>query len=60
MNMGVMTVLSGAIGRSLSPVCGAMVICAGIAKVSPLTVSRWIFLPLLAALTFIVCVVYVL
>ncbi len=60
MNMGVMTVLSGAIGRSLSPVCGAMVICAGIAKVSPITVSRWIFLPLLAALTFIVCTVYVL
>ncbi len=44
----------------MSSVCGAMVICVGIAKVSPLTVSRWIFLPLLAALTFIVCVVYVL
>ncbi len=59
MNMGVMTVLSGAIGRSLSPVCGAMVICSGIAHVSPMTVSRWIFLPLVAALCFIVFAVYV-
>ncbi len=60
MNMGAMTVLSGGIGRSISPVAGAMIICAGLAKVSPITVSRWIVLPMLAALGFATLTLYVL
>ena len=59
MEMGVMTVLSGGIGRAVSPVAGAMVICAGIAKVSPMTVTRWILIPELAALSFAALVLYV-
>lgn len=60
MNMGAMTVLSGGIGRSLSPVAGAMIICAGIAKVSPMTVSRWISIPMLCALATATFILYVL
>ena len=60
MNMGAMTVLSGGIGRSLSPVAGAMIICAGIAKVSPIAVSRWICLPMICALSTAAFILYVL
>ena len=60
MNMGAMTVLSGGIGRSVSPVAGAMIICAGLAKVSPITVTRWIALPMLVALCFVTLTLYVL
>ena len=59
MNMGAMTVLSGGIGRSVSPVAGAMIICAGLAKVSPITVTRWIALPMLCALAFVTVTLYV-
>lgn len=59
MNMGAMTVLSGGIGRSISPVAGAMIICAGIAKVSPITITRWIILPMLCALAFVTVMLYV-
>ena len=60
MNMGAMTVLSGGIGRSLSPVAGAMIICAGIAKVSPIAVTRWICIPMLCALATATFILYVL
>ena len=59
MNMGCMTVLSGGIGRSISPVAGAMIICAGLAKVSPMTVTRWIVLPMLCALACVTLMLYV-
>lgn len=59
MNMGAMTVLSGGIGRSISPVAGAMIICAGLAKVNPITVTRWIALPMLVALAFVTICLYV-
>ena len=54
-----MTVLSGGIGRSISPVAGAMIICAGLAKVSPMTVTRWIVLPMLCALACVTLMLYV-
>lgn len=60
MNMGAMTVLSGGIGRSISPVAGAMIICAGLAKVNPITVTRWIALPMLVALGFVTLMLYIL
>lgn len=60
MNMGAMTVLSGGIGRSVSPVAGAMIICAGLAHVNPITVTRWIALPMLVALAFVTVTLYVL
>ncbi|CAK7050100.1 MAG: Putative cryptic C4-dicarboxylate transporter DcuD [Desulfovibrio sp.] len=54
MNMGAMTVLSGGIGRSMSLVSGCMIICAGIAKVTPIEVLKRIWIPMLAALAFVV------
>lgn len=60
MSMGAMTVLSGGIGRSLSPVAGCMIICAGIAKVSPLDVVKYNALPMLAALITAATFLYVL
>lgn len=59
LNMGAMTVLSGGIGRSISPEAGAMIICAGLAKVNPITVTRWIALPMLVALAFVTICLYV-
>lgn len=59
MNMGAMTVLSGGIERSIPPVAGAMIICAGLAKVNPIKVTRWIALPMLVALAFVTICLYV-
>ena len=50
MNMGAIAVLSGGIGRSMSPVAGCVIICAGIAKVSPLDVTKYSSVAMLAAL----------
>lgn len=50
MNMGAVTVLSGGIGRAISPVAGCMIICAGVAKVNPLEVIKYSTVPMLAAL----------
>ena len=57
--MGAMTVLSGGIERSIPPVAGAMIICAGLAKVNPIKVTRWIALPMLVALAFVTICLYV-
>jgi len=50
MNMGAIAVLSGGIGRSLSPVAGCVIICAGIAKVNPLDIMKYNSLAMLAAM----------
>lgn len=50
MNMGAIAVLSGGIGRSMSPVAGCVIICAGIAKVNPLDIVKYNSLAMLAAL----------
>jgi DcuC family C4-dicarboxylate transporter len=39
-NMGSMAALAGALGRTMSPLAGAAIICAGIAKVSPFELSK--------------------
>lgn len=38
--MGSLAALSGAIGRTMSPLAGAVIVCAGIAKVAPLDVAK--------------------
>lgn len=40
-DMGAMTVLSGSIGRSVSPVAACVLVCAGIAKVTPLQIVKY-------------------
>ncbi|WP_371363962.1 Putative cryptic C4-dicarboxylate transporter DcuD [Sporomusa rhizae] len=50
MHMGSLAVLSGGIGRSMSPVAGCVIICAGIAKVNPLDVIKYNSLAMIAAL----------
>jgi DcuC family C4-dicarboxylate transporter len=39
-NMGSMAALAGALGRTMSPLAGAAIICAGIARVSPFELSK--------------------
>ena len=49
MNLGSLAQIAGAMGRSMSPVAGAAIICAGLAKVNPMEVSKRNALPCLAA-----------
>lgn len=39
-NMGSIAALGGALGRTMSPICGATVVCAGIAKVNPMELAK--------------------
>lgn len=50
MHMGSLAVLSGGIGRSMSPVAGCVIICAGIAKINPLEIIKCNALAMIAAL----------
>lgn len=50
MDMGAVTVISGGIGRAISPVAGCMIICAEIAKVNPIEVIKYSAVPMVAAL----------
>ena len=49
MDLGSLAQIAGAMGRSMSPVAGAAIICAGLAKVNPIEVSKRNALPCLAA-----------
>jgi DcuC family C4-dicarboxylate transporter len=40
MDMGSMAAIGGALGRSMSPVAGGLIICAGLAGVSPMEVAK--------------------
>jgi DcuC family C4-dicarboxylate transporter len=39
-NMGSVATLSGALGRTMSPISGSAIICASIAGISPLQVAK--------------------
>jgi DcuC family C4-dicarboxylate transporter len=39
-NMGSMAALAGALGRTMSPLAGAAIVCASIAKVSPIELAK--------------------
>jgi len=55
MNLGSLAQMAGAIGRSLSPVAGATIICAELAKVSPMEITKRNALPmLLGVITFLI------
>ena len=41
-DMGSMAALGGTLGRTMSPIAGATIICAGIAGVDPMAMGRWI------------------
>lgn len=58
--MGAIAVLSGGIGRSMSSVAGGVIICAGIAKVSPLDVVKYSSVAMLTALVVAVTLLMVL
>lgn len=46
MDLGSLAQIAGAMGRSMSPIAGAAIICAGLAKVNPIEVSKRNALPL--------------
>ncbi|CAM3997607.1 C4-dicarboxylate transporter DcuC [Mesobacillus zeae] len=39
-NMGSIALLGGALGRTMSPIAGAAIVCAGIAKVNPIELTK--------------------
>ncbi len=39
-NMGSVAALAGALGRTMSPLAGAAIVCASIAKVSPMELAK--------------------
>ena len=49
MDLGSLAQIAGAMGRSMSPIAGASIICAGLAKVNPIEVSKRNALPCLAS-----------
>lgn len=49
MDLGSLAQIAGAMGRSMSPIAGATIICAGLAKVNPIEVSKRNALPCLAS-----------
>ena len=49
MNLGSLAQIAGAMGRSMSPVAGAAIICAGLAKVNPMELAKRNALPCMAA-----------
>jgi C4-dicarboxylate anaerobic carrier len=54
-DLGSLAQMAGAIGRSMSPVAGAAIVCAGLAKVSPIEMTKRNALPmLLATITFMI------
>ena len=54
-DLGSLAQMAGAIGRSMSPVAGAAMVCAGLAKVSPMEISKRNAIPmLLATITFMI------
>ena len=50
LQMGSMATLGGTLGRTISPIAGATIICAGIAGVNPIEITKRNGLPILAAL----------
>lgn len=49
MDLGSLAQIAGAMGRSMSPIAGAAIICAGLARVNPIEVSKRNALPCLAS-----------
>ncbi|MFV0636879.1 C4-dicarboxylate transporter DcuC [Mitsuokella sp.] len=49
MDLGSLAQIAGAMGRSMSPIAGAAIICAGLAKVNPIEVSKRNALPCIAS-----------
>ena len=49
MDLGSLAQIAGAMGRSMSPIAGAAIICAGLAKDNPIEVSKRNALPCLAS-----------
>lgn len=47
MNLGSLAQMCGAIGRSMSPVAGAAIICAGMANVNPMEIAKRNAIPML-------------
>ena len=50
--MGSMATLGGTLGRTISPIAGATIICAGIAGVNPMEITKRNGLPVIMALIF--------
>ena len=50
--MGSMATLGGTLGRTISPIAGATIICAGIAGVNPVEITKRNGLPVIMALIF--------
>lgn len=60
LNLGSLAAISGALGRTMSPIAGCAIICAGFAKVNPLElVKRTAFGMIIAVFTTMVLLMYI-
>lgn len=55
MNLGSMAQMTGAIGRSMSPVAGAAIICAQLAGVNPMEITKRNGIPMLVGVISFLC-----
>ena len=55
MNLGSMAQMTGAIGRSMSPVAGAAIICAQLAGVNPMEITKRNGIPMLIGVISFLC-----
>ena len=49
--MGSMATLGGTLGRTMSPIAGATIICAGFAGINPMEITKRNCIPMILALT---------
>lgn len=52
-NIGSIATLAGCLGRTMSPLAGAAIVCSGLAMINPLEISKRNALPMVAALIII-------
>ena len=48
--MGSIATLAGCLGRTMSPLAGAAIVCAGIANINPIEITKRLAIPMLVAL----------
>jgi len=52
-NLGMASALSGALGRTASPLAGAAIVCAGLAGISPIELAKRTVLPMIIAVVMV-------
>ena len=51
--LGMMAALSGALGRTMSPISGVAIVICGLASINPIDLTKRLWLPMLIAVIFV-------